>query len=361
MPLAAARQILFGKTLYRDIWFDKPPLVPMIYLLWGVRIGVVLRVAGAVYCGLVSWLAYGIARALWSEHEGRWAAILMAFFLTFDTPSAALPLAADSLLIAPHLLAILLAIQGRRAWSGIAAGIGFLFNTKALFVLASCAVFAGSGLPLLLAGFLLPCVLALGVLEVSGAWQPYLDQVWIWSSAYARNTFVERPFLNGLVRTANWSGFHLALLISGRAGRSAGIRTKNAAANLQLADMGRLFRWPGSPSGWRFFPRYYFQLPPFAVIAASRGMTLLDAGAGGWLRSCCWSRSPASARAMYCSPPTPTRNGATSPWTTKAARPLRSSIVAASPATLFLFGDFAPTCSPTPVCLRPRSTSTARQ
>ena len=37
LPLAAARQMLGGKTIYRDIWFDKPPLAPSVYLLWGAR------------------------------------------------------------------------------------------------------------------------------------------------------------------------------------------------------------------------------------------------------------------------------------------------------------------------------------
>lgn len=277
LPIAAARQILYGKTLYRDIWFDKPPLIPVIYLLWGAKIGVILRIAGAVYCGLVCWLAYAIARALWSEQEGRWAAGLMGFFLTFDTPSSVLPLAADLLLVAPHLLAILLAIEGRYVWSGVAAGLGFLFNTKALFVLASCAVFAGSGTLLVAGGFLLPCAVAAGVLGISGAWQPYLDQVWIWPSAYARNTFVDRPFLNGLLRTANWSGFHIALLapmgwaFMGRVER----RQK-----IQLAAWG-VISLAGVALGWRFFPRYYFQLLPFAVIAGSRGLTLM--GRRWWL------------------------------------------------------------------------------
>ena len=277
LPIAAARQVLFGKTLYRDIWFDKPPLVPLIYLLWGARIGAALRIAGAIYCAVVSWLAYGVARTLWSEREGRWAAILMAFFLTFDTPSAVLPLAADLLLMAPHLLAILLAIQARPVWSGIAAGIGFLFNAKALFVMAACAVFAGQGAPLVMAGFVLPCALAAGVLGVEGAWQPYFDQVWIWPGAYARNTFVDRPVLNGLLRTANWSGFHIGL------GVPAGWALAGPEARRRKIQLAAwcVISLAGVALGWRFFPRYYFQLLPVAVIAASRGMTLL--GRRWWL------------------------------------------------------------------------------
>ena len=278
LPLAAAQQILLGKTLYSGIWFDKPPLIPLIYVLWGAKTGEILRIAGAAYYALACWLAFSIARELWGAREARWAAILMAFFLTFDTASSVLPLAADSLLIAPHLLAILLAIQGRPAWSGVAAGVGFLFNTKAMFVLAACAVFAGSGAPLVLAGFALPCVAAAGVLGFSGAWHAYLDQVWVWPSAYARNTFVDRPFVNGLVRTANWSGFHIALLAA-----ASWIFTRPddyRTPKVRMAIWG-LLSFAGVALGWRFFPRYYFQLLPFAVIAASRGITLL--GPQWWL------------------------------------------------------------------------------
>src|ERR1051326_2127961 len=39
LPLAAAFQLKRGMVLYRDIWFDKPPLVPAIYLLWGAAVG----------------------------------------------------------------------------------------------------------------------------------------------------------------------------------------------------------------------------------------------------------------------------------------------------------------------------------
>jgi len=271
LPVAAARQILLGKVLYRDIWFDKPPLVPWIYLLWGARIGVVLRVAGTVYSTFVCWLAFGVARSLWSEREGKWAAILMAFFLTFDTASSVLPLAADLLLVAPHLLAILLAIQGRLAWSGVAAGIAFLFNAKALLVLGACVVFVGTGAPLLVAGFLAPGLAAAGILGATGAWQAYIDQVWVWPSAYAGSTFVDRPIVNGLIRTANWSGFHIALLVPlARAFPAEGRQRK-----IQLAAWGAI-SLAGVALGWRFFPRYYFQVLPFAVVVASRGMVLLD-------------------------------------------------------------------------------------
>src|SRR5579875_3287260 len=49
LPLAAAMQVARGKTLYKEVWFDKPPLVAWVDLLCGARAGVPLRLLGAAY------------------------------------------------------------------------------------------------------------------------------------------------------------------------------------------------------------------------------------------------------------------------------------------------------------------------
>src|SRR5580704_11520940 len=67
LPLAAAIQVAHGKTLYRDVWFDKPALVAWIDLLWGARAGVLLRLAGAAYVLAVAATAWQFARKKWTE------------------------------------------------------------------------------------------------------------------------------------------------------------------------------------------------------------------------------------------------------------------------------------------------------
>ena len=37
LPLAAAAQMAHGKVLYRDLWFDKPPLLAWTCLLYTSR------------------------------------------------------------------------------------------------------------------------------------------------------------------------------------------------------------------------------------------------------------------------------------------------------------------------------------
>jgi hypothetical protein len=250
LPMAAARQMLLGKVLYRDIWYDKPPLVAVFYVLFGGYV----RVAGAVYSLLGCMAAYLFARDLYERAAGLWAAGLLAFFLIFDFPVAVIPIGPDMLMLVPHLLAVYLAWRGKTALGGAVAGIAFLCNTKAVFVLAACGLFG----PVALGGFVLPVLIGADLLFSQGAWRAYLDQVWIWSSAYAGSTFIEHPVRNGIARTAAWIGFH-----GGLAGRWS-------------ADW-RLWVWLGLSFasvalGWRFFPRYYLQLLPPVVILAGGGL-----------------------------------------------------------------------------------------
>lgn len=266
LPLAAAAQVRQGAVLYRDAWFDKPPLLALAYLLCGAAAGWPLRLLGTAYVLLASWLAYGFARDVGGRAEGLWAAALLAFFLTFDFHAAAVPLAADLLMLAPHLAAVWLAWKGRPFWSGLLCAAAFSINAKGVFVLAACALWASW--PRLLGGFAAGSAALLGWLSLEGALGAYVQQVWRWPSLYAADTFVENPLLHGLARTASWAGFHAALIAAAR--WPARGRWKWAAwAALSLA---------ATVVGLRFFERYYFQLLPVAVMLAARGL----AAPGRW-------------------------------------------------------------------------------
>jgi hypothetical protein len=251
------------------VWFDKPPLLAAVYLAWGVRTGWVLRLAGALYALLACALAYAFARDLWRRSEGFWAAGLLGFFLIFDFSSAVIPLAADLTMLAPHIAAVWLAYRGRAFWGGVAAGVAFLINAKALFVLAACAVWCVPAVMPLAAGFLVPNAMAALWLAWSGALVPYLDQVWRWGFLYAGSTFVEHPVRNGLIRTAGWLGFHAALVVAA----TWWCRHPNSTRWKMLA--WAVLSFAAAVVGWRFFPRYFFQLLPVLTIAASRGLVLM--------------------------------------------------------------------------------------
>ncbi len=256
-PAAAALQILNGKSLYRGIWFDKPPLSAWTYLLWGAQTGWPLRIAGTIFIFLCCLAVFVFAREVWSEREGVTAAALLAFFLTFGIPSAVMPLAPDLLMVLPHTLAVFFAWRGRALLSGLLAGIALLVNSKAIFVLAVCLLWAG---PLVLAGFVIP-------VAASFLWfgRPYYEQVWQWGALYAEHGFA---WQTGFIRTWNWAGFQAALVVG-------------AGFFLWKERNWRWFSWAALSliavaAGWRFFPRYYLQLLPPLVLMSARGYTLLN-------------------------------------------------------------------------------------
>ncbi len=262
-PAAAAAQILDGRFLYRDIWFDKPPLYALFYLLWGAGPGIGLRLAGTLFVALCCWLVFRFARELWEEGEALLAACLLGFYLTFGIPAAVMALAPDLLMIAPHIAAVYMAWRGRAFWSGVLAGIALLVNSKGILVLAACAVWAYPALPLLLLGFAVPNAIFAAVLFANGALADYYAQVWTWGFLYSRDALVSTSV--GLARTANWAGFHATIVI-------AAIwffwREKRWLAWVLISVIAVC-------AGWRFFPRYYFQLLPVFVLAGARGLMLM--------------------------------------------------------------------------------------
>jgi len=249
-PMTAAIQMLHGRWPYADFWFDKPPLSAALYLLWGAMPGWLLRLAGALYVTGCAGLAYRLG--------GRYAAWLIAIYLSFGIPSAVMALAPDLLLVAPHLGAVWMAQRGRPWLAGLICGVGLLIHTKAIFILAIALLWAPNWRTL--AGFAV-------TLPVHALFGPnYWQQVWWWGGIYSSDTFVTKPLAEFLRRTANWVGFQSAAVV---------------AAFLFWRSMEwRNYAWLGLSlvtvaMGLRFFPRYYFFLLVPMVVLAGRSLEQL--------------------------------------------------------------------------------------
>ena len=265
-PIAAARAMLAGHTLYRDIWFDKPLLFPGFYALFGAATGWPLRLAGAIFVGFAAWAAWRAASQLWASKEAAgWAALLVAFFLTFDFPAAAMALTPDLLALPLHLLAIGALAAGQPFLAGVFCGVALGFNTKALLMLLLCLLWRWWESPRILAGFVLPVTALCGWMAFQGSLQDHWQQVWVWGARYSRDTPLAHPWLEGLRRTLNWTGFHVAIVA---AAACTLMREKDRRWRLLCwIALGLSAAWMGS----RFFPRYFFQLLPAVALPAARG------------------------------------------------------------------------------------------
>lgn len=264
--MAAASEILRGKSLYSGIWFDKPPLYAAFYTLCQGQMGWPLRILDILWILLCAACAGILARRLWNVDTGILAAALTCLSLTFWIPSAVLAIAPDLLMFVPHVLAVWAIASHRPVLAGSLAGIAMLCNSKALFVLAVILLWDPGQFLRTLMGFILVQGGALLILPGGDYWQ----QVWAWGARYSEDTFVQNPVKEFVVRTAGWAGFHAAAVIG------TGVylwRTRSLRIALWL-----LVSLAGVIAGFRFFPRYYFQLLPVVVVVGARGLLLLPAG-----------------------------------------------------------------------------------
>jgi hypothetical protein len=106
-------------------------------------------------------------------------------------------------------------------------------------------------------------------MAVQGSLMDHWQQVWVWGAAYSRDTPLVDPLVEGLRRTLNWAGFHVAIVA---AAAWALVRERDRRWRL----LGWIAISLGSAwMGWRFFPRYFFQLLPALALPAARGISIV--------------------------------------------------------------------------------------
>jgi len=146
----AAEEMLRGKVLYREIYFDKPPGLPMVYavLFWifGAHI-LTIRMFTIFYSTAISAVLYLFGSRLYSKRTGLLAAALFTFFSTTSASGHVQGLNTDFLMALPYTAGAYALVLSRlhfakhwrahRMWfafaGGALVGLAFQINPKGIF------------------------------------------------------------------------------------------------------------------------------------------------------------------------------------------------------------------------------------
>ncbi|HST21535.1 MAG TPA: glycosyltransferase family 39 protein, partial [Blastocatellia bacterium] len=218
----AAEEILRGKALYREIYFDKPPAIALVYAglfkLFGPHI-LTIRLFTIICSIVISIVLYLFGKQLYDKRTGLIAAAMFTVFSTTYQEGHFQGLNTDFLMALPYTAGAYLMIRSRvyyrpvwkqSAWlalcGGILTGIASQINPKAAFNLVFFALFllvahkrqnkegkaddrlASSLIPFLssLAGFAIGALPFLIYIAATKSFSFYWLYVWDWGARYAR-------------------------------------------------------------------------------------------------------------------------------------------------------------------------------
>jgi 4-amino-4-deoxy-L-arabinose transferase-like glycosyltransferase len=276
-----------GKALYREIYFDKPPGLPLVYalLFWifGAHI-LTIRLFTIAFSTAISGVLYLFGSRLYSKRVGLLAAVMFAVFST--TYPHLQMLSTDFLMVMPYTAGAYLMVRSRRdsrgtnrkrshnGWlavgGGALAGVAFQINPKALFDLAFFAIFliasrrwnaadhkrsdkpnsaepapgvieaagkasegrlGASGLfALAVAGFLASSIPFIAYIAATRSLSTYWFYVWDWGSRYGRYYSARKILGAALNSGSNYLALNDTLLI--------GLVFVSVAAARQMLDHG---------------------------------------------------------------------------------------------------------------------------
>jgi len=339
--LAAAEEILRGKALYREIYFDKPPVLPLVYALlfriFGVHL-LVIRLFTILYAAATALMLYVFGSRLYDRRAGLLTAVLFTIFSS-QSSGHTQALNTDFLMTLPYTAGAFLFVlsrlrtdRRRYLWyslgGGVLSGVAFQTNPKGIFNLLFCGLLILAGFrwhtteprrlwqdglkPLLIAiaGFVAGCAPFIAYVAATRSLTLYWTYVWVWGTRYAGYYPLTTLIENGARLYVGYFALNNLLLITlivvvwhwaktvpaRRAGRIDYGDGDSSLPRLFRSDTSLLI-WLGVSmvgmcTGARFFLHYFFQILPALCLIGGRGLTLIgdalkrpaDESGKRWLR-----------------------------------------------------------------------------
>jgi hypothetical protein len=285
-----AQEMLRGKILYREIWFDKPPALAVVFealFALGSHPLLVVRFFTVIYAFGVCLLLWHMGRTFWSEREGRLAALAYAFYNATYLQSQVQPLAGDHLMLLPYLASGFCYLQGEFLWGGLLASFAFQLNPKAAalaLLLVAIELLRRDPnwlrrLAIYSSGFVTGTLPWLIYLSVGAKSDGYFNDFWGWGMRYVGVYTPAEWITRGVQRTLNYAGFHaplvLCVILLFRYSPKPPDARSRFYSHVLLAWLA--VSYLGVASGGRFFPRYFYQVLPLLCLLAARGYRLASA------------------------------------------------------------------------------------
>lgn len=305
----AAEEILRGKALYSEIYFDKPPALPLLYALlfklFGAQI-ITIRLFTIVYAVAVSWALYLFGARLYDKKTGLVAAAIFTVFSTTYTTGHFQGLNTDFLMTLPYAASAFLMVRSHQARSatlafsgGALAGLAAEVNPKALLNLLFFALLlivtgwkgwrpGREGVKsfftlfaVAVAGFAVGTLPFLFYVAATGSLTDYWLYVWDWGSRYAGYHSTTRAIVTGLSQTINYFVLNNTLLISLIVVAAMAFKsrrgTEKPGTELHMKADLMLLIWlatsyAGVATGGRFFGHYFYQILPALALISGRGL-----------------------------------------------------------------------------------------
>ena len=316
----AAEQVLDGRALYREIYFDKPPALPLVYALlfklFGAHI-LVIRLFTIFYSVAISATLYLFGSRLYGGREGLLAAAMFAVFSTTYTTGHVQGLNTDFLMLLPYTAGAYLLTRSVEATAhrgrlyalggGALAGVAFQVNPKAVFdliffislLLIACRwhglnLRRGAGLlGSAIVGFIAGALPFFAYIAATGSLSDYWLHVWDWGARYAGYYSAWKTLSSALAQSANYFALNNTLLITlafvvatvilraRRKGHDNEDEKRAVGAGFAPAGAHRsdvvLLAWLaasycGLALGGRFFGHYFFQIMPALCLLGGRGL-----------------------------------------------------------------------------------------